>query len=163
MNFLSNKEININPTVDHAQELDHAAILEYVFALDQSDADHLNAQKCLDILRGRERDFIGTDFENEYWYAVSLELFHLAQNFAIQMDTEAAASRLREAIVAAEKSADIGWLHYIKGTSMYLANDPDGLHACIAQADENSNILIRLEKGLRDRGGPDYQKDCFGI
>ena len=140
-----------------------AGFLKKVRNLDQSDLQRSKAKEALALLRSRKNDFIGTDYEKDYWNGISFELFHIAQGDALLENNQSAISKLEDSLKAAEKGPYRDWKFYVKGTLLYFKNDLNGLRQCIEKIDLNKEVLERLEKGLKERGTIDYLKDYFCI
>lgn len=146
-----------------SQENELIDFLEQIFRLDQKTPSRTNASECYKKLKSRERDFIGTEIEKEYWNKLSLELFHLGQTEAIKNQNTQAKEYFLEAQEAAKKGIDDAWLAYIEGTLFYLENNITGIKQTINRiADKfpaNIRILQSFIKGLKERGYPNYEKD----
>lgn len=94
----------------------------------------------------------------------SLDLFHEAQQAAMDRDRTVAVEKLEESLASAEAETepDVEWIAYIQGTLSYLREDLTGLRDQIVNAGENAYILSRLATGLERRGTCDYQEDYSG-
>lgn len=149
-------------TDQEAVKADLRRFLQEVFESDQSDPERKDAPECYAKLKSRERDFIGSPVEDEYWDAVSFEIFHIGQSKALAGDPQGAKSILLEAREAAEKGMSDEWLAYIEGTLEYLDNDKEALKQTMHRVKDNKPVLQRLLTGLEKRGSPNYRMDYSG-
>lgn len=133
--------------------------LEEVFKLDQSTSDRGNAKECYRRLQSKENEFVGSVIEDEYWDAVSLELFHMAQITACDENVDQARDQFLKALEAAKKGSGDEWVAYIEGTIYYLDNNQAGLEQVMSRADGNVHVLQRFLTGLKKRGAPNYKAD----
>lgn len=145
--------------LNNEKDQDLGQFLDEVFRLDQSDPQRTNAQKCHEMLKAREQDFLGSPLESFYWYSVSFELFHIVQHHAFTDQTDSAKTLLTESIAAASKSPEKTWLAYIEGVLCYLENNLEGLKQKVPLAGGNHVTLRKLVLGLEERGFPDYLRD----
>lgn len=133
--------------------------LEEIFTLDQSTPHRSNAEECYQRLLSKQDEFVGSAVEDEYWNAVSLELFHMAQIEAHNENVEQSRNYFSRALEAAKKGFSDEWLAYIEGTMYYLDNNQVGLEHVMNQADDNIHVLQRFLDGLKKRGAPNYKED----
>lgn len=133
--------------------------LEVIFKLDQSTPDRSNAEECYQRLFSKQNEFVGSAVEVEYWNAVSLELFHMAQLQAHNENSEQARNYFSKALEAAKKGFSDEWLAYIEGTIYYLDNNQAGLKQVLNRANQNIHVLQRFLVGLKKRGAPNYKED----
>lgn len=141
------------------QENELREYLRKIDELDQSTLERSHAKECYDRLVAREEEFIGSEVEDEYWGAVSFELFHMAQEKALSENTDQAKMYFSKALEAARKGFDDDWLYYIQGTIHYLDNNLDALENVIDNVHLNAHVLQRLLEGLKQRGAPNYKED----
>lgn len=141
------------------QESELRNFLEKIFELDQSTPHRSNAEECYQKLLSKQDEFVGSVIEDEYWNAVSLELFHMGQIEAHNENIEQARNYFEKSLVAAKKGFSDAWLAYIEGTIHYLDNDQAGLEQVMNRADDNVHVLQRFLEGLKKRGVPNYKED----
>jgi tetratricopeptide (TPR) repeat protein len=133
--------------------------LEEIFKLDQSTPQRSNAEKCYERLLSKQDEFVESAVEDEYWNAVSLELFHMAQIEAHDENVGQARDYFQKALEAAKRGFSDEWLAYIAGTIHYLDNNQARLEQVMNRADGNIHVLQRLLEGLKKRGAPNYKED----
>ncbi len=134
--------------------------LDEIDALDQSTADRIHAQECYDKLKAKESSFIGSEYEADYYHALSFELFHVLQSKLLKSgDVSEVLELLDEALSLSKKGWDTEWTNYLEGTASYLNNNPEKLKKHIQTDTLNADVLQRLLKGLESRGFPNYELD----
>jgi len=136
------------------------AFLEEIFRKDQNSGDRQNAMTCYQELKSKESSFLGTEFEKDYFNALSLELMHMGQYELLHMDqTTKAISYFEQALEASKLGISTEWQKYLEGTLHYLNNDRNGLEKTIQSNADNKDVLERLLVGLKTRGFPNYKED----
>ena len=158
---MSEKKPDINPQEIKLKPEDLRAFLEKVDSVDQSTLNRIHAESCYRELKARESSFIGSELEEDYYNALSLELMHIAQNNLLDLEGKEKESiaLIEEAITAAKKGFSPEWTSYLEGTVFYLKNDPENVKKSISLAEENAPVLQKLYNGLISRGHPDYRLD----
>ncbi len=133
--------------------------LENIYELDQSTPHRDKAEKCYQKLLSRQDEFVGSAIEDEYWNAVSLELFHIGQLEAQNENIEQAKKYFAKSLEAAKKGFSDEWLAYTEGTIHYFDNNQTRLEQTINRANDNKAVLQRFLEGLKKRGEPNYKED----
>lgn len=146
-----------------AGEISFSDVRDELLKIDQSTYDRAGAEENLNFLKDEQIfDFVSKSKEDFSIYQkfFSLTLFHLGQNLAFRGDQKAT-SFIKEALESAVLGrADESWVSYLNSTLLYLegVKIPDDLITKVDQ-DKNRQILEKLNKGLEERGFPDYSKD----
>mgnify|MGYP007023413955 CR=1 FL=1 len=140
-------------------------VRDKLLEFDQSDLSRKAADKNLEFLL----DPIIIDFVNKntkilegYYRFLSLTEFHVAQRIASN-DIQEAKKHFNNALNSAKRGFSTkSWKAYIEGTLLYIQSKkiPDSI---IEQVEEEKNVKIlqNFNKGLAERGFPEYNKDYW--
>lgn len=140
-------------------EVEKRQFLESIFRKDQRDQRRNNARACYEELIDKQKEFVGTVLEDEYWNEVSLEAFHMTQDEAMQGKTDRAIKNATIALEAARKGISKEWEAYVLGTLFYLQGDVAKLESLLVKDCDNKPVLKRLLAGCKKRGQINYRED----
>lgn len=149
-----------------SERISFASFRDKLIELDQSDSSRTKSIDNLELLKDEDvTNFIFSkndpELEKRYRNLLSFTEFHVGQIKLSDKDKEGVA-HIKEALNLAEKSeADSRWINYLKGTYLYLNNQEISVDILDGAKDmgNNSKILESFNKGLKERGYPDYSAD----
>jgi len=138
-------------------------VRDRLLELDQNTLDRENSDKNLDFLNDPEiLNLVSQSKENltGYYRFLSFTEFHVGQRLAMGK-IEDASLHFRESLKNARLGeSDESWCSYVEGTIIYIEGNqiPEDVIEKVKE-EPNKNILVRLNKGLKERGFPDYKLD----
>ncbi len=140
------------------------AIAKQLIEFDQSTPSRELAKDNVDFLKDKEVvDFVQTlnpEVVKGYHRLLSFFEFHVAQQLA-NKNTEEAKEFFQNSLEDAKQGGSKDdWLAYIEGTLLYINGQtiPEDIIDRVTEP-RNAKILKRFNNGLRERNGPDYDKD----
>lgn len=144
-------------------ELNFLEVRDKLLELDQENLDREGSDKNLDFLRDPEIFNLFSESKESlsvYHRFLSFTEFHIGQRLAMRK-IEDAISHFKESFKnAILGESDESWCSYIEGNILYMEGNqiPDSLIEKVKE-EQNKNILINFNKGLKERGFPDYELD----
>jgi len=147
-------------------ELSLREFREKIIELDQSNIFRTKSISNLELLRDPEVVnfiFSKNDLEAESYYKklLSLTEFHAGQ-VELNNKENKGVVHIKEALRIAEESDDDSrWINYLKGTVFYLNGQeiPEEILEEVKDSDNNYKILKSFNRGLKERGYPEYLVD----
>jgi len=149
-----------------SESISFASFRDKLIELDQSDSSRTKSIDNLELLKDEDvTNFIFSkndlELEKKYKNLLSFTEFHVGQ-IKLSNKGEDGVVHIKEALNLAEESeADNRWINYLKGTYLYLNNQeiPEDILDGAKDMGNNSRILESFNKGLKERGYPDYLVD----
>lgn len=138
-------------------------VRDRLLELDQDTLDRENSDKNLDFLCDPEiLNLVSESKESliAYYKFLSFTQFHVGQRLAVK-NLEDVVSYFQQSLKNAKLGgSDESWCSYVEGTIIYIKGSqiPDSVIEKVKEY-QNKNILINLNRGLLERGFPDYSKD----